>query len=113
MGNQNATTHASGHGEGGHFIVPFKVLLNVCFALLALTVLTVATAQMHLGPIAGLVAFSIAFVKAMLVMMYFMGLKYDVKGNQLIFGLGFFFLGVLFLFSVLDIYTRIAETSTL
>jgi cytochrome c oxidase subunit 4 len=113
MGNQNATTHETEHAEGGHFIVPAKVLLNVCFALLALTVLTVVTARMNLGVLAGAVAFSIAFVKAMLVMMYFMGLKYDTKGNRLIFGLGFLFLGVLFLFCVLDIYTRIAQTSTL
>ena len=70
----NATSQTEQY-EGGHVIVPFKVLLNVCFALVALTVLTVATSRMHLGVFAGLVAFAIAFVKAMLVMMYFYGTK--------------------------------------
>ena len=102
---------SSEHGE--HFIVPFAVLGKVCVALLVLTVLTVVTAQMHLGVLAAPVAFLIAFVKAMLVMAFFMGLKYDVKTNRIIFASGFLFLGLLFFFCALDIFTRIAQSSTL
>lgn len=101
------------HKGGGHFIVPAKILTNVLLALLALTVLTVVTAQMHLGVFAGPVAFAIAIVKALLVMAFFMGLKYDDRSNRIIFSLGFFFLIVLFFFSALDIYTRILQNNTL
>jgi cytochrome c oxidase subunit 4 len=103
-----------GHDEHhSHHIIPFKVLLNVCIALLVLTVLTVATSQMELGVFSGTVAFVIAFVKAMLVMAYFMGLKYDTKSNRLIFSLGFIFLAVLIFFCALDIWTRVGQASTL
>ena len=99
--------------EGGHFVVPFQVLQNVAIGLLVLTVLTVATAQLHLGWAAAPIAFLIAFIKAMLVMSYFMGLKFDAMLNRVIFGAGFVFLGVLYIFCATDIWTRILEKSTL
>jgi len=68
---------------------------------------------MHGSVLAAPVAFIIAAFKAALVLMFFMGLKYDKPDNRLIFATGFFFLALLFIISVLDIYTRIAETSTL
>lgn len=101
------------HQEGGHHIIPFQVLSRVCVALLVLTALTVATSRMHLGVMAAPVAFLIAFVKAILVMGFFMGLKYETKGNKIIFSMGFVFLAIFFFFSALDIWTRIAQTSTL
>jgi len=106
---------AAGHPEeeGSHVIVPFKTLRNVALALLALTVLTVTTAQWHLGWAAGPIAFTIAFIKAMLVMSFFMGLKFDSKLNRLIFATGFIGLGVLYLFCFLDIAFRITQNSTL
>ena len=113
MATQSHSHHDTSH-EGGHFIVPFEVLRNTALALMGLTVLTVFTAKfMKLGPFAGLVAFAIAFTKALLVIMYFMGLKYDTKLNRFIFSLGFIFLMLLAFFSVLDIWTRIPQFSTL
>ncbi|MFN7728171.1 MAG: cytochrome C oxidase subunit IV family protein [Bdellovibrio sp.] len=103
--NSNHTSHSQ-HEE--HHIIPFSILRNVCIALLVLTVLTIFTAKfIHLGVLAAPVAFLIAFVKAMLVMAYFMGLKYDSNGNRIIFATGFFFLAVLGFFCVLDIWTRL------
>jgi caa(3)-type oxidase subunit IV len=66
-----------------------------------------------LGAFAGLVAFSIAAVKAFLVMGVFMGLKYETKLNRLIFGAGFFFLALLAFFCVIDIWTRLHQASSL
>ena len=98
--------HDANHSE--HHIISFDILRNVCLALLVLTVLTVFCSKfIDLGILEAPVAFLIAFVKAMLVMMYFMGLKYDTRGNQIIFSLGFFFLAVLAFFCVLDIWTRV------
>ena len=110
---KNTNSHSGEHQEGGHFVVPYTTLRNVALALLALTVLTVATAQLHLGWAAAPIAFLIAFIKAMLVMAYFMGLKFDAALNRLIFASGFFFLFVFYFFSALDIFTRIKEISTL
>lgn len=111
MANQD-NQHIEGHHEE-HHIVPAPLLTKILFALLFLTILTVVTAQMHLGAFAGLVAFIIAGVKAYMVMAYFMGLKYDVPTNRVIFGSGFFFLLVMFFFCILDILTRVGENSTL
>lgn len=113
MGNNNQ----SGHGHS-HHIIPAEIYKKVAIALLVLTLLTVGFhylfhSVMHGSVLAAPVAFLIASVKAALVLMFFMGLKYDTMDNRIIFGLGFFFLLVLIFFSALDIWTRVAETSTL
>jgi cytochrome c oxidase subunit IV len=103
-----------GNSHQGHHIVSESILKNVFIALVILTVLTVVTAKfVYLGPFGGIVAFAIASVKAYFVMAYFMGLKYDDVTNRIIFSMGFIFLAVLFIFCVLDIYTRVFQTSTL
>lgn len=98
---------------GKHHIIPLKVYLNVAAALYVLTVLTVVFHQMHLGALAAPVAFLIAAIKAALVMLYFMHLKYDNMMNRVLFGSAFFFLVLLFAFSALDIWTRVKAFSTL
>lgn len=96
-----------------HHITSSQILTKTMIALFVLTVLTVVMARIHLGVFAAPVAFLIAAVKAFLVMSFFMGLKYDDKSNRLIFASGFFFLALLFFFSALDIFTRVAVQSTL
>ena len=72
----------AGHDEGlqdavGH-VVSMKVLGLVIVALLVLTGVTVAATHVQFGPVAGVaVALSIAAVKASLVALYFMHLRYD------------------------------------
>jgi len=60
----------------GH-VVPLKVLAAVFVTLLALTALTVAAAGVNLGNLNLYVALTIAGVKASLVVLYFMHLRYD------------------------------------
>ncbi len=98
------------HGAHGHHVLPLKVLLGTFAALVALTVLTVGLALLerdgaiHFGGGAGsvVVALTIAGVKATLVGMFFMALKYDNKVNALAFLLGVVFLVVFFAFTFLD-----------
>lgn len=115
---------ASNHSGGGqpqaetyanvHHIVPAALLTKVLLALVALTVLTVVTAKfVHLGPAAVPVAFGIALVKALMVMAYFMGLKYDSRANRWIFSTGFLGLALLFFFCALDTFSRVLQGSTL
>ncbi len=96
-----------------HHITPFAVYAKVAGALFFFTFLTVGAHQLHLGVWAAPVAFLIAAIKAALVMLYFMHLKYDNLTNRVIFGTGFFFLVLLFAFSALDIWTRISESTVL
>lgn len=109
-GHQHKDEASHGHH---HHIVPFHMLVKVALALVVFTFLTVAAHQMHLGAFAAPVAFLIATVKACLVMLFFMGLKYDGNVNRAIFGAGFFFLTLLFFFCAVDIATRVKEISTL
>ena len=96
----------------GH-IVPFSVYAKVLFALLILTALTVIAAQVDFGFLNVLIAMGIATVKAVLVLLFFMHLKYDNKLFPVIFLTGVFFLIILFLFCELDILTRVPESSVL
>lgn len=113
-------THSDNHSgeKHAHHIIPKEIYTKVAWALIAFTFLTVGFhylfhTVMHGSALAAPVAFLIAVFKASLVLMFFMGLKYDKMDNRLIFSTGFIFLALLFIICMLDIYTRIAQTSTL
>lgn len=101
--------------SGSHHVTPLSVYIKVASALFLLTFLTVIAHHFNyiLGALAAPVAFLIATVKAVLVMLWFMHLKYDNNMNRVIFGSGFFFLFLLYLFSEIDIITRVFQTTTL
>ena len=93
--------------------VSFKTYLTVLSALLVLTVITVGAAQIDFGSLNAFFAMLIATVKAGLVLMYFMHLKYDEKIYWLIFGSAVFFVILLYVFSEFDIMTRVIQNSVL
>jgi cytochrome c oxidase subunit 4 len=103
------------HDHDEHHITPLETYLKIGGALFLLTFLTVGAHALreHFEPFGALIAFTIAAIKAYLVMAWFMHLKYDVVTNRIIFAAGFIFLAVLFSFSVLDIFTRISYSSIL
>lgn len=90
-----------------HHIIPLKVYFSVIALLLVLTVVTVAVAQVHFGAWNTVIAMFIASIKAGFVLAFFMHLKYDNKLYLVCFGTGVFFLVVLYLFTWLDIVTRL------
>jgi cytochrome c oxidase subunit IV len=65
------------HAEGGAHVMSVKMLLGIWGALVVLTGLTVWSAQYDLGRIDLVVAMGIATLKASLVALYFMHLRYD------------------------------------
>lgn len=66
------------HSHGLSHVASTKVLLGTFGALMVLTILTVAATGIDLGPNMNLlVAMVIATVKASLVCLYFMHLRYD------------------------------------
>ncbi len=102
------------HSEDSHDNHPsLSAYLKVFTFLLCATVVTVAVAQVDLGVLNTPIAFLIATIKALAVLAIFMHLKYDNMMNRAIIGVALFFVFVMFLFSALDIFTRVFEQSTL
>lgn len=96
-------------------ITPMSTYLKVAGALFALTFLTVIAHSFNaqLGAMAAPVAFIIALIKAMFVILWFMHMKDDTNINRAVFASGFFFLALLFFICALDIATRVPELSPL
>lgn len=100
------------HGEHHH--IPVTTHYKVFAALIGFTILTVVTAKMmDFGAFNAIIAFAIAISKALLVLGYFMHLKFDEKIYKYIIGSSFFFVFLLYVFCVLDIGTRILQQNTL
>ena len=97
--------------HAGHHIISKFTYLKVFAALVVLTVITVLAAQIHFGPVLGIiVAIAIASAKASLVVMYFMGLKYDTRVNTLVFLTGLGFVAVFLAFTLIDTTYRGPDT---
>ena len=94
MAASEATAHENHDIHGGH-VVPLWLLVVVFIALLIGTLLTVAVTQYDLGPRGNLaLALSIAFVKASLVVLYFMHLRWDRPVNAIVFICALFFVAI-------------------
>ena len=89
----------------GH-IIPIRVYLNVFAALMVLLVFTVAVAYWELGILDDLIAMTIATAKAVLVILYFMHVRYGSRLTWLIAASGFFWLFILVLLTLSDFLTR-------
>jgi cytochrome c oxidase subunit IV len=72
MGHQ---THSGSHDHG--HVVPASVFLNVLIVLMILTVITVAVSRVDLGAWNIVVAMIVASIKAGIVGLFFMHLKYE------------------------------------
>lgn len=68
--------HAHAHHGLAH-ISPWQTLVKVWAALMVLTILTVMATWVNLGSLNIWIAMGIAFVKAALVVLYFMHLRYE------------------------------------
>ncbi|MBC8405857.1 MAG: cytochrome C oxidase subunit IV family protein [Planctomycetes bacterium] len=89
------------HSGPGH-VLPMKMLVGTFVALLALTVLTVITGKMSLYGFDLSIAMLIATVKATLVAMIFMHLKWDRPFNGYIFLVAVLFVGMFLAYVVAD-----------
>jgi cytochrome c oxidase subunit 4 len=97
---------AAAPGEHADHIVPVRIYVGVFLALIALTATTTAVAFVDLGPWNTVVALTIAFLKASLVVLFFMHIKYSPRLTQItIFG-GLFWLAILLVLTFSDFATR-------
>lgn len=113
----DAPAHAHGHGHHGHVIVPLWLLRSVLAALLFFTLLTVGTAQAEvwIGDVFHValphwlnvaVALSIALVKTVLVVTFFMQLRYDNPLNTMVLIFTILTVGFFLGFTSLDLGNR-------
>jgi cytochrome c oxidase subunit 4 len=87
-------------------IVEKKTYFSVFAFLMILLAATVAFAYIHLGKLNIFVALTIAFVKASLIVLYFMHVRYSSRLLWIFVGAGFFWLGIMFALSFADYWTR-------
>lgn len=102
---RKATPHEHGH-EGtphdpGHAVSP-RVLLSVFAALMVLTVITVAVTLVDLGSMNIVVALGVAVLKASLVALYFMHLRWDSPFNGIVLVASMFFVALFMGLAILD-----------
>lgn len=89
-----------------HHILPNKVALTVGVCLFIFTAITVWVAHVDLGPLNFLVAMFVATIKASLVALFFMGLRYDKLLNGLTFATSFLFLAIFIVLTSTDLFFR-------
>lgn len=95
--------HTDAHGEGhAHHVVSMKVLAGVFVALLVLTVVTYLVSLVHLGDLNLFVAMAVALVKATLVALYFMHLRWDSPFNSVLLVAAVLFVTLFIGLSILD-----------
>jgi len=88
-------------------IVPVRVYVSIFLALIVGTTLTVwAAFQDFPGPLNVIVAMTIAVVKATLVVLYFMHVRYSARLIWVIVASALFWMGILFALTFSDYLTR-------
>jgi cytochrome c oxidase subunit 4 len=87
-------------------VVSLRVYCAVFAALMFFTAVTVGVAYLDLGPLNVIVALAIAVTKAVLVILYFMHIRYSTRLTRLVVASGFFWLWVLIAFTMSDVVSR-------
>ncbi len=87
-------------------IVPVKIYILVFLALMVGTALTTAVAFLDLGPFNGIIALVIAMTKAVLVLLFFMHIKYSSKMTKVTIVSAGAFLLILLALTMTDYISR-------
>jgi cytochrome c oxidase subunit 4 len=104
----------SDHADDGHHIVPLGTYVAVFLALMVLLVITLLVyffdPTPHLPPQFGwvgiVIAMTVATVKAVLVILFFMHVKYSTKLSWIFVATPFVFVFIMFLLTLSDYFTR-------
>lgn len=96
-------SHGSeGDGKVHSHISSMSFYIGIFATLIFFTLLTVGVSYIHLGQLNLAVAIAIASMKAILVVTFFMHLRYDNKFNAVGFVTGLLFIGVFFAYTLND-----------
>jgi cytochrome c oxidase subunit 4 len=91
--------------SAGH-VAPKSLYYTVFLALLVGTAITVAVAFVDLGPLNNVVMLTIACAKALLVVLFFMHVRWSTRLTWVVAGAGFFWLLILFTLTMADYLSR-------
>jgi len=107
-GTKAAPSHRAGSAGGleSTHVVPLRVYLSVFASLLVLTGTTVGVAFIDLGLLNNLVALGIAVLKATLVILFFMHVRYSTRLVPLVVASGVFGLVIMIGLTFVDYATR-------
>ncbi len=89
-----------------HTIVPLKTYATIFVLLMVLLGLTVGVAYLDLGALNLAAAMAIAVAKAILIILFFMHIRYGRKLTWVFAGAGFFWLAILLVLAMTDYATR-------
>jgi cytochrome c oxidase subunit IV len=89
-----------------HPVVSVRVYVAVFFALMILMTVTVAFAFINMGPFNDLVAMSIAIAKTLLIVLFFMHLRYSGRLTWIFAAIGVVFFMILVAYTMSDYLTR-------
>src|SRR5262245_58228943 len=87
-------------------IIPRKVYFTVFGALMVLLAATVGVAYIPLGELNVVAAMTIGVTKAVLIILYFMHVRYSFRLSWVWVGAGFFWLVIMFALTFSDYFTR-------
>jgi cytochrome c oxidase subunit 4 len=89
-----------------HHVAPISLYLLIFGALMIGTILTVVVAKFDLGPLNNIVMLGVAFAKALLVVLYFMHVRWSSRLTWVVASSGFFWLLILFTLTMADYMSR-------
>src|SRR5262245_59380743 len=103
-----ATEHSAADQSHDHHapIVPVRVYVTIFLALAIFTGITVLAAHQEFGSLNTAVALGIAVTKASLVVLFFMGVRYNTPLTKVVVISGFIWLLILFSLGMNDYLTR-------
>lgn len=88
-------------------VVARKTSVLVCLALLGLLALTYGVSHVNLGDFNIVIALAIAFMKMMLVVLFFMELRWSSRLTWVVAAAGLFWFVLLVTLTLSDVITRI------
>jgi cytochrome c oxidase subunit 4 len=94
------------NNEDKHHIVPYRTFILVLAALLVFTFVSIAVTNYELGAFTVLAALLLATAKTILVLVYFMHLKFDVRMFGILVAAVMALIGVVIFITLLDYLFR-------
>jgi len=89
----------------GH-VAPKSLYYTIFIALMIGTALTVVVAMYDLGPLNNIVMLTVACAKALLVILFFMHVRWSTRLTMVVAASGFFWLLILFSITMADYMSR-------
>jgi cytochrome c oxidase subunit 4 len=87
-------------------VTPKSIYYLVFLALMVGTILTVVVASFDLGPLNNIVMLTVACAKALLVILYFMHVRWSSRLTWVVAGSGFVWLIIMFSITLSDYMSR-------